>query len=64
LVKEITLDMANNMQLVSRKCFAESTLVIARFHVVKLVMEALHIDGKKYRKKINPLKVHRTESKI
>lgn len=41
LVKEITLDMANNMQLVSRMCFPESYLVTDRFHVVKLIMEAL-----------------------
>lgn len=41
LVKEITLDMANNMQLASRICFPESNLVTDRFHVVKLVMEAL-----------------------
>lgn len=39
--KEITLDMANNMQLASRICFPESRLVTDRFHVVKLVMEAL-----------------------
>ncbi len=41
MVKEITLDMANNMQLASRICFPESNLVTDRFHVVKLVMEAL-----------------------
>lgn len=41
LVEEITLDMANNMQLASRMCFPESRLVTDRFHVVKLVMEAL-----------------------
>lgn len=41
LVKEITLDMANNMQLAARMCFPESNLVTDRFHVVKLVMEAL-----------------------
>jgi transposase len=40
-VKEITLDMANNMQLASRMCFPESNLVTDRFHVVKLVMDAL-----------------------
>jgi transposase len=41
LVKEITLDMANNMQLASRMCFPESSLVTDRFHVVKLVLDAL-----------------------
>lgn len=41
LVKEITLDMANNMQLAVRKVFPEAKLVTDRFHVVKLVIEAL-----------------------
>jgi transposase len=41
LVKEITLDMANNMQLASRICFPEPSLVTERFHMVKLVMDAL-----------------------
>lgn len=49
LVKEITLDMANNMQLASRMCFPESYLVTDRFHVVKLVMEALQHLRIKYR---------------
>ena len=41
LVKEITLDMANNMQLAAKMSFPESKLVTDRFHVVKLVMDAL-----------------------
>lgn len=49
LVKEITLDMANNMQLASKMCFPESYLVTDRFHVVKLVMEALQHLRIKYR---------------
>ena len=49
LVKEITLDMANNMQLASKTCFPESYLVTDRFHVVKLVMEALQHLRVKYR---------------
>jgi transposase len=48
-VKEITLDMANNMQLASRICFSESYLVTDRFHVVKLIMEALQHLRIKYR---------------
>jgi transposase len=48
-VKEITLDMANNMQLASRMCFLESYLVTDRFHVVKLIMEALQHLRIKYR---------------
>lgn len=49
IAKEITLDMANNMQAASRACFPESTLVTDRFHVVKLVMEALQHLRIKYR---------------
>jgi transposase len=49
LVKEITLDMANNMQLASRMCFPESYLVTDRFHVVKLILEALQHLRIKYR---------------
>lgn len=49
LAEEITLDMANNMQVASRMCFPESTLVTDRFHVVKLIMEALQHLRIKYR---------------
>jgi transposase len=49
LVKEITLDMANNMQLASKMSFPESYLVTDRFHVVKLIMEALQHLRIKYR---------------
>ena len=48
-VKSITLDMANNMQFASRMSFPESYLVTDRFHVVKLVMEALQHLRIKYR---------------
>ena len=48
-VKEITLDMANNMQLASRMVFPEASLVTDRFHVVKLVLEALQHLRIKYR---------------
>lgn len=48
-VKGITLDMANNRQLASKMCFPESHLVTDRFHVVKLVMEALQHLRVKYR---------------
>lgn len=40
-VKEITLDMANNMNLVARICFPNAKIVTDRFHVVKLVIDAL-----------------------
>ena len=49
LVKEITLDMANNMQLAARMVFPEAALVTDRFHVVKLVLEALQHLRIKYR---------------
>ena len=49
LVKTITQDMANNMQLASKMCFPESYLITDRFHVVKMVMECLQHLRIKYR---------------
>ncbi len=40
-VKEITLDMAKNMEYSVKMAFPKATLVTDRFHVVKLAMEAL-----------------------
>jgi transposase len=40
-VKEITMDMASNMALAAKNSFANSSQVIDRFHVVRLVMDAL-----------------------
>jgi len=40
-VKEITLDMANSMKLIARKCFPKAIQVTDRFHVQKLALEAL-----------------------
>jgi transposase len=40
LVKEITLDMANNMGLAARKSFPMAKLVTDRFHVVRLSQNA------------------------
>jgi len=40
-VKEITLDMAKNMEAAVKTVFTKATLVTDRFHVVKLAMEAL-----------------------
>ena len=40
-VKEVTLDMAGNMGLIVRKSFPNATLVIDRFHVQKLALDAL-----------------------
>lgn len=39
-VLEVTLDMANNMGSAVRACFPMAKLVIDRFHVVRLVLEA------------------------
>jgi transposase len=41
VVKEITMDMAPNMALAARNSFINSHQVIDRFHVVRLVMDAL-----------------------
>jgi len=40
-VKEVTMDMANNMASATRQSFPESKLVIDRFHVIRLAIEAL-----------------------
>ena len=40
-VKEVTLDMAKNMEAAVKTVFTDATLVTDRFHVVKLAMEAL-----------------------
>lgn len=40
-VKEVTLDMAKNMEAAVKEVFTNATLVTDRFHVIKLVMEAL-----------------------
>jgi transposase len=40
-VKEITLDMANNMESASSKSFPNARLVTDRFHVIRLAIEAL-----------------------
>jgi transposase len=41
LVKEITLDMARNMGAAAQHCFVNAKQVIDRFHVVRLVMDAM-----------------------
>lgn len=49
LVKEVTLDMAKNMESAVKQCFPKAKLVTDRFHVVRLVMEALQHLRVKYR---------------
>jgi len=48
-VKEITMDMARNMESASRNSFPNSKLVTDRFHVVRLVLDALQHLRIKYR---------------
>lgn len=40
-VKEVTLDMAKNMESAVKMTFPEAELVVDRFHVVRLVIDAL-----------------------
>ena len=40
-VKEVTVDMARNMESTVRKCFPNAKVVTDRFHVVKLVLDAV-----------------------
>ena len=40
-VKEITLDMAKNMESAAKEAFPNASLVTDRFHVVKLAIDAL-----------------------
>lgn len=48
-VEEVTLDMAKNMEASVKQCFPVAKLVTDRFHVVRLVMEALQHLRVKYR---------------
>ncbi len=41
MVKEITVDMAGNMNLIAKKCFPRTEIVTDRFHVQKLASEAV-----------------------
>ncbi len=48
-VTEVSLDMARNMELAVKTCFTKATLVTDRFHVSKLVLDALQHIRVKYR---------------
>lgn len=48
-VKEVTMDMANNMSSAVRRAFPGAFHVIDRFHVIKLAIEALQHIRIKYR---------------
>jgi transposase len=41
MVKEVTVDMAGNMNLIAKKCFPKTDIVTDRFHVQKLASEAV-----------------------
>ncbi len=49
MVKEVTVDMAPNMNLVIKKCFPKAQSVTDRFHVQKLALEAVQEQRIKYR---------------
>jgi transposase len=40
-VKEVTVDMARNMEAAVKECFPNASIVTDRFHVVKLVLDAV-----------------------
>jgi len=48
-VEEVTMDMANNMEASAKKAFPKAKMVTDRFHVVKLVSDALQHIRIKYR---------------
>ena len=49
MVKEVTVDMAPNMNLVIKKCFPKAETVTDRFHVQKLALEAVQEQRIKHR---------------
>lgn len=48
-VKEVTCDLAHNMQNIIKGCFPKANIVIDRFHVQKLALEAVQEVRIKYR---------------
>lgn len=48
-VREVTLDMAANMNMIVKRCFVKAALVIDRFHVQKLAYDAVQEIRIKYR---------------
>jgi transposase len=41
MVKEVTVDMTANMNLIVKKCFTKYQIVTDRFHVQKLATQAV-----------------------
>ena len=59
-VKEVTLDLAQNMEKIARLCFPEASIVSDRFHVQQLPSEALQEMRIKFRWEPNkPVKKER-----
>ena len=52
IVKEVTVDMAGNMNLIAKKCFPKTEIVTDRFHVQKLASEAVQEERIRLRWKI------------
>ncbi len=48
-VKEVSVDMANNMEKIARDSFLQTSVVTDRFHVAKLISEAIQEIRIKYR---------------
>ena len=68
-VKEITLDMANTMKLIVKRCFPKAVQVTDRFHVQKLALDALQDIRIKHRwkaidKENNDIKEAKTNDKV
>ncbi len=49
MVKEISLDMANNMEVIAKRSFINAELVTDRFHVAQMISEAVQEIRIKYR---------------
>lgn len=64
-VEEITLDMARNMGLAAQNCFVNAKQVIDRFHVVRLIMDAMqHVRVKERWKAIEAENMAIKEAKL
>ena len=68
-VKEITLDMANSMKLIVKRCFPKAIQVTDRFHVQKLALDALQDIRIKHRweaieKENNDIKEAKSKNKV
>ena len=53
MVREVTVDMAGNMNLIAKKCFPKTDIVTDRFHVQKLASEAVQEERIRQTQKIH-----------